>query len=55
MTYYAFLYRNKTDKQPWPVIWSNRELAEKEPFRVSDIVEVRMEEYLTVGREDALR
>ncbi len=39
MTFYAFLWHRPADSRPWPVIWADRELAEREPFRVSEVVE----------------
>lgn len=44
MTFFAFLMQRPADKQPWPTIWASRELAEAEPFRVSEIAEVVFEE-----------
>ena len=42
MTFYAFLWQRPQDKTAWPVIWRDRALAEREPFRVSEIVEVEL-------------
>ena len=49
MTFYAFLWQRPQDKTPWPVIWRDRALAEREPFRVSEIVEVEL-----VARPEAI-
>ena len=42
MTFYAFLWERPQDKTAWPVIWRDWALAEREPFRVSEIVEVEL-------------
>lgn len=42
MTFYTFLWQRPQDKTAWPVIWRDRALAEQEPFRVSEIVEVEL-------------
>ena len=42
MTFYAFLWHRPADSRPWPVIWADRELAELEPCRVSEVVEVEL-------------
>lgn len=40
MIYYVFLMKRQFDKAPWPVIWTNKDLAKQEPYRVSNITEV---------------
>lgn len=42
MTFYTFLWQRPQDKTAWPVIWRDRALAEQEPFRVSEVVEVEL-------------
>lgn len=37
---YVFLHRRPTDKQAWPVIYTDKALAEACKFRVSDVVPV---------------
>lgn len=44
MTFYAFLWQRPADLRPWPAIWQSPELAEREPFRVSEVVEVELRE-----------
>lgn len=39
---YVFLHRRPNDKQAWPVVYTDREIAEMCVFRVSDIVTVDM-------------
>lgn len=40
MTLYVFLMQRPHDKQAWPVVWERRDLAEAEPYRVSEIATV---------------
>lgn len=40
-TVYVFFIQRPQDKQTWPVVYENRELAEDAPHRVSEIVEVQ--------------
>ena len=41
---YVFLIKRKQDKQAWPVAWEDLALAVNEPYRVSDVVEVVLQE-----------
>ena len=40
LTFYAFLLQRPHDAQPWPVIFASQQLAENEPYRVSEIATV---------------
>ncbi len=42
VTHFAFLSQGPRDSEPWPTIYVTRELADKAPNRVSDVVEVRL-------------
>ena len=44
MTVYAFLIQRERDKEPFAVIWTNRELADSCKDRVSEVAEVVFEE-----------
>jgi hypothetical protein len=44
MTYYAFLWRRPQDKQAMAVIYQSKDLAERCPHRVSEVVEVKLKE-----------
>jgi len=48
MKVYAFLIRRPRDKEAWPVVFSDRERAERYSGRVSVIVEVNLEELTPV-------
>ena len=37
MICYVFLIQRPQDKTPWPVVYSNKELADKAPDRVSEV------------------
>jgi hypothetical protein len=39
---YVFLWQRPVDKEPWPLVYSSRELAQKSNFRVSDVLEVHL-------------
>ena len=52
LTFYAFLFRRPQDSRAWPVIWEHRGLAEREPFRVSEITEVELSE-ITYSANDS--
>jgi hypothetical protein len=44
MIYYCFLIKRAHDSRSWPVIYSNRALADDSPFRVSPVTEVYLDE-----------
>lgn len=44
--FYVFLQKRPQDKQAWPTVYVNKELAEKCPFRCSAIVEVSLAELI---------
>jgi len=39
---YVFFTKRPIDSQPWPLVYTDRELAEKAPHRVTAIVEVHV-------------
>jgi hypothetical protein len=58
---YVFLTRRPQDKQAWPLVYSDRELAIGAPHRVSEVVPVMVDERpapetkLTPAEEESLR
>lgn len=43
--HFAFLWQRPKDKEPWAVIYSDRQRAENCEFRVSKVQEVRLERF----------
>lgn len=42
MKLYVFLYKRPADTQPWPAVYTDKDLAEKAFGRISDVVEVEV-------------
>lgn len=42
MKFYCYLWQREVDNRPWASIYEKKEVAEKDPFRVSDILEIEL-------------
>lgn len=54
-TVYVFFDQRPMDKEPWPHVYQNKELAEKAPHRCSEVVEVLVALPEKTGEPDAIR
>lgn len=43
MKFYCFLWQRPRDKEPWPAIYRDLQLAQTMPDRVSAIVEIELQ------------
>ena len=49
-TVYVFFMKRKQDNEPWPAIYTNKELAQSAYGRCSPVMEISMPESMTDGR-----
>jgi hypothetical protein len=51
-TLYVFLTKRPHDREPWPLVYESRELAEAAPHRCSDVVAVSVALSATGARSE---